>query len=129
MIFFAKIGIFCKSIADPLPSIVQACTQPFSFGGRIKLIICQNRHELSVTIHESKIWHRQSNVDKTAQVNNFFFQRSDNEGLRFFLLYMIILFKFEVVISKITKNMAKACVIGSNDTVWIQFVVHSFETS
>ena len=35
---FAKIGIFCKSIA-------------YSFGGRIKLIICQIRHELSVTIH------------------------------------------------------------------------------
>ena len=27
-------------------------TQPYSFGGRIKLINCQIRHELSVTIHE-----------------------------------------------------------------------------
>ena len=34
------------------PSVVQAYTQPYSFGGRIKLIICQFRHELSVTIHE-----------------------------------------------------------------------------
>ena len=34
------------------PSIVQAYTQPYSFGGRIKLIICQIRHELRVTIHE-----------------------------------------------------------------------------
>ena len=50
--FFAKIGIFCKSIAGPLPSVVQAYTQPYSFGGRIKLIICQIRHELSVIIHE-----------------------------------------------------------------------------
>ena len=50
--FFAKIGIFCNSIAGPLPSVVQAHTQPYSFGGRIKLIICQVRHELSVTIHE-----------------------------------------------------------------------------
>ena len=47
MIFFAKIGIFCTSIASPA-----AYTQPYSFGGRIKLIICQIRHELSVTIHE-----------------------------------------------------------------------------
>ena len=47
--FFAKIGIFCKSIPGPL---VQANTQPYSFDGRIKLIICQIRHELSVTIHE-----------------------------------------------------------------------------
>ena len=34
------------------PSVIQAYTQPYSFGGRIKLIICQIRHELSVTIHE-----------------------------------------------------------------------------
>ena len=52
MIFFAKIGIFCKSIADPLSSVIQEYTQPYSFGGRIKLIICQIRHELSVTIQE-----------------------------------------------------------------------------
>ena len=50
--FFAKIDIFCKSIAGPLLSVVQAYTQTYSFGGRIKLIICQIRHELSVTIHE-----------------------------------------------------------------------------
>ena len=31
---------------------IQAHTQPYSFGGRIKLIICQIRHELSVTIYE-----------------------------------------------------------------------------
>ena len=55
--FFAKIGIFCKSISVPLPSVVQAYTQPYSFGGRIKLIICQIRHELSVSIHEiSRSW-------------------------------------------------------------------------
>ena len=51
--FFAKIGIFCESIAGPLTSIVQAYTQPYSFGGRIKPIIYHIRHELSVvTIHE-----------------------------------------------------------------------------
>ena len=33
------------------PSIVQAYTQPCSFVGRIKLIIWQIRHEVSVTIH------------------------------------------------------------------------------
>ena len=47
--FFAKIGIFCKSIAGPLS---EANTQPYSFGGRVKLIICQIRHELSFIIHE-----------------------------------------------------------------------------
>ena len=51
-LFFAKIGIFCKSIVGPLPSIVQAYTQPYSFGGSMKQIICQIRQELSVTIHE-----------------------------------------------------------------------------
>ena len=34
------------------PSVVQAYTQPYSYGGRIQLIICQIRHELSVSIHE-----------------------------------------------------------------------------
>ena len=52
MIFFDKIGIFSKSIADPLFSVVQAYTQPYLFGGRIKLIICQIRQELSFTIQE-----------------------------------------------------------------------------
>ena len=47
--FFAKIGIFCKSIARPFS---EAYTQPYSLGGRIKLIICQIRLELSVTIHK-----------------------------------------------------------------------------
>ena len=47
--FFAKIGIFYMSLR---PSVVQAYTQPYSFGGNIKLIICQMTHKLSVTIHE-----------------------------------------------------------------------------
>ena len=50
--FFAKIGIFCKAIAGPLLSVIQAYTQPYSPGGSIKIIISQIRHELSVTIHE-----------------------------------------------------------------------------
>ena len=32
------------------PSVVQAYTQPCSFIGRIKLIICHIRHDLSVTV-------------------------------------------------------------------------------
>ena len=41
------------------PSIFQEYTQSYSFGGGIKLIICQIRHELSVTIHEiSTSWKR-----------------------------------------------------------------------
>ena len=49
-VFFAKIVFFCKSIAGPLPRVVQAYRQPYSFGGSIKLIICQIKHELSVTM-------------------------------------------------------------------------------
>ena len=33
-------------------NVVRAYTQPYSFGGRIKLIICQIRHELTVALHE-----------------------------------------------------------------------------
>ena len=50
--FFAKISIFCKSIAGPLPSVVKTDSQPYLFGERIKLIMCEIRHELSVIIHE-----------------------------------------------------------------------------
>ena len=61
--FFAKIVIFCISIAGPLPSVVQAYTQPYSFSGRIKLIICQIRHELSDTIHKiSTSWKKRQFV-------------------------------------------------------------------
>ena len=42
--FQSKVAIFA--------SIVQAYTQPYSFSGRIKLLICQIRYELSVIIHE-----------------------------------------------------------------------------
>ena len=51
-ILFAKIDMFCKSIAGPLPSVIQAYIQPYSCGGRIKLIICQIRLEISITIRE-----------------------------------------------------------------------------
>ena len=34
------------------PSVVQALSQTYSFGGRIKLFTCQIRHEQSVTNHE-----------------------------------------------------------------------------
>ena len=47
--FLAKIG---KTNVAIFPSVVQAYTQPYSFGEKIKLIICHIRHELSVTIHE-----------------------------------------------------------------------------
>ena len=42
-------------------SFVQEYTQPYSFGGRKKQIICQIRHELSVTIHEiSSSWKKKT---------------------------------------------------------------------
>ena len=47
--FFAKI---VKSNVAIFPSVVQAYMEPYSFGERIKLIICQIRHKLGVTIHE-----------------------------------------------------------------------------
>ena len=61
-IFFAKIGIFGKSRAGPFPSLVQAYAHTYSCDGRIKLITCQIRHELSVTTHEISICSRKENV-------------------------------------------------------------------
>ena len=43
---FCNITMIFKIISKYIPA------QPYSFGGRIKLIICQVKHELSVTIHE-----------------------------------------------------------------------------
>ena len=43
-----------KSLAI-FPSVVQAYTETYSFGGRIKLVICQIGHDLSVTILEINI--------------------------------------------------------------------------
>ena len=59
------------------PSVVQAYTQPYSLGGRIKLIICQIRHELSVTFHEIE-------VEKKCQM-------ADN--IYYLIQYAIICFK------------------------------------
>ena len=41
-----------SSISGPLSSVIQTYTQSYSFDGRMKLIISQIIHELSVTIHE-----------------------------------------------------------------------------
>ena len=50
--FLAKSASSVSEAKTRFPSVVQAYTQPYLFGGRIKLIICQIRQELSVTIHE-----------------------------------------------------------------------------
>ena len=58
MSFIWKDDFFCHDFHSNVAiflSVVQAYTQPYSFGGRIKLIICQIRHELSATIHEISI--------------------------------------------------------------------------
>ena len=65
MIWFAKIGMSCKSISGPLSKVY---TEPYSFGGRIILIICQIKHELSLTIYEiSTSWKK--NVRWQSQYN------------------------------------------------------------
>ena len=53
MRFSWKDDFFCQKINVTIfPSVVQAYTQPYLFGGSVKLIICQTRHELSITIHK-----------------------------------------------------------------------------
>ena len=70
--FCAKIVIFGKSIAGPLSELYTSVyTTPYSFGRRIKLIICQNRHELSVTyIHTYIIGHCNPSVRIIDLVSN-----------------------------------------------------------
>ena len=54
-------------------SVVQSFIQSYSFGGSIKLIICQIRHELSITIHKiSTIWKK--NVRSRIPYREWFFK-------------------------------------------------------
>ena len=60
MIFFCQNRHFL-SIAGPVPNVDQAYTQPYTFGIRIKRIICQIRHELRLpftkyALVEKKRW-------------------------------------------------------------------------
>ena len=76
MIFFLPKSASSVSRSQAyFPSVVQAYTQPYSFDGRIKLIICQIRRELSATIYEiSTSWKK--TVDGGPYIsyeNNFFF--------------------------------------------------------
>ena len=60
--FFAKIGI--KPVCKPY-------TQPYSFGRRIKLIIYQISHKLSVTIHViSTSWKKQLNGGPNISIDH-----------------------------------------------------------
>ena len=50
--FLSKSASSVNRSQEQLAKRIQAYKQPYSFGGRIKQIICQIRHELSATIHE-----------------------------------------------------------------------------
>ena len=61
MSFIWKDDFFCQN--RHLLLVDLRCTsQRCSFGGRIKLIICQTRHELNVTIHEISISWKKKNI-------------------------------------------------------------------
>ena len=75
-----KSWYFCqivKSNVAIFPCVIQGYTHPYSFGGRIKLVICQIRHDLSVTIHEiSTSWKKtlDGGPNITTYCNCNFFQ-------------------------------------------------------
>ena len=66
-IFFNITYDFQSNVAI-FPSVVQTYTQPYSFGGRIKLIICQIRYELSVTIHEISTSWKKKTLDGVTNI-------------------------------------------------------------
>ena len=47
-----NITMIFKVMSQYFPALFKRIQQPYSFGGRLKLIICQIRHEVSVTVHE-----------------------------------------------------------------------------
>ena len=50
--FLPKSASSVSRSAAIFPSVFQAYRQPYLFGGRIKLITCQMRPELTIAIHE-----------------------------------------------------------------------------
>ena len=54
------------------PSVIEGYTQPYPFNGKIKLIICEIRQELSVTIHEiSTSWKKRQMADPIIAASDF----------------------------------------------------------
>ena len=49
---FCNITMIFKVMSEYFPALFKRIHIPYSFGRRIKLIICQIRHELGVTIHD-----------------------------------------------------------------------------
>ena len=56
MIFFPKSASSVNRSVAILPSVIQVYTQPYLFGGRIKLIICLFRHELRTSWRKNLRW-------------------------------------------------------------------------
>ena len=63
-------------------SVVQAYTQPYSFGGRVKLIICQIRHEVGVSIHEKREKKTLDGGPYKRDFLLFFWTKNSNEDLK-----------------------------------------------
>ena len=62
--FFAKIGIFCKSIADPLPNVVQAYAKPYS-----NRIISYTGEKKMVKIRLSAVNYKVHPIDQEGAVD------------------------------------------------------------
>ena len=84
---------------------IQTYTQPYSFGGRIKLIICQIRHELSVTIHEiSTSCKKTLNGGPYITVQNSIIVKSKNQmyNMTTLPIYDLIMTCFWYIIMELT---------------------------
>ena len=55
-----------------------------------------------------KIWQGRSNVDTTAYLYKFYLTQWQRGSLFYFLMYMIIMFKFKVAILKMMHNIASS---------------------
>ena len=74
------------------PSVVQAYTQPYSLGGRINLIICQIRHELSVvTIHKISTSWKNKTLDGGPYITLLWNYMAD---INFFVIHTFNFFFF-----------------------------------
>ena len=117
MVFFLpKSASSVSRLQAHFSSVVQAYTQAYSFGGRIKIIICQIRHVLSVTIHEVSIsW------KKTLDGGSYIFFKKCKRGtfvqvysiLTRVLIYSIHCFcLFEIL----QFNLLRVCVCTNYET-------------
>ena len=101
-------------------SIVQVYTQPYSFGGRIKLTICQVRHDQSVTFYEiSTSWKTMADLIEVKNVSSNCFCLTNviilNQSL---CIIWIVLISYTSLPISFNEKLNNTSVMGDRQHYW-----------